>query len=432
MERRVLRPKGLATPPLPISPAVEAGGWVFVSGQLASDYKTGIAANAVVHPDLPFHGSIVKSQARQIFRNISALMEQAGSSIDNIVRIDQFTTDKQHVDAYLEARNEFITRDRPASTALQMQGLMVRDAVIEVDCIGVVPSKGFAKVALYTDKVAKPLAGYSVGIKAGPYVFGAGASPTDFKGAAAYPGVAGTGLAPEARIDPNFWYGSSIKKQTAYDLHKLEAYMEAGGTSLKHCIKAQVYLSYMQDYFGFQEAWRDYFGRNPPATTVLPVKGMGIHESRVEINVVAVVPSEGADIEVVETKKIPAPLGHEPHALRAGDLLFLSGLMACDSDGPMRQLFPSPAFPYFGSSAKAQMRAILDRAGTICEAGGTNLASVVRAQIFYTDFRDLAPTMEVWADAFPKDPPACTLIEVHDKLPVPGCTVIVDLIAAVG
>ena len=48
---------------------------------------------------------------------------------------------------------------------------------------------------------------------------------------------------------------------------------------------------------------------------------------------------------------------------------------------------------------------------------GTNgRHAIARAQIFYTDFNDLAPSMEVWADAFPKDPPACTLIQVHDKL----------------
>jgi enamine deaminase RidA (YjgF/YER057c/UK114 family) len=431
MERRVLRAKGAAVPPLPISPAIETDGWVFVSGQQASDYKTGLVADAIVNPELPRHGSRIKSQTRYIFRNISAIMEEAGSSLDNLVRIDQFTTDKKHIDGYLETRNEFITKDRPASTALQMEALTVRDAVIQIDCIGIVPTDGFTKTALYTDKVAKPLAGYSVGIKAGPYVFGAGASPTDFKGAGSYFGVAGTGLAPEARVDPNFWYGSAIKKQTAFDLHKLEAYLEAGGTSLKHCVKAQVYLSHMDDYFGFQEAWNEQFGGNPPATTVVPVKGMGIHESRVEINVIAIVPDRGVDVEVVKTNNAPVPLGHEPQAVRAGKLLFLSGLMACDACGPVREPFPSPAFPHFGSSGKAQMRTILERARAICESSGTSLGNIARAQIFYTDFHDLAPTMEVWADAFPNDPPACTLVQVHDELPVPGCSIIVDLIATV-
>lgn len=417
--------------PLPISPAIAADGWVFISGQQASDFRSGIASDALVNQELPLHGSAVKSQTRHVFRNISAIMQEVGSSIDNIVRIDQFTPDRKHIDGYLETRNEFITKDRPASTALQMEALTVRDSVIQVDCIGIVPRSGFTKTALYTDKVAKPLAGYSVGIKAGAYVFGAGASSTDFKGAASYYGVAGTGLAPEARVDPNFWYGSAIKRQTAYDLHKLEAYMEAGGTSLKHCVKAQVYLSYMDDYYGFQEAWKEQFGRNPPATTVVPVKGMGIHELRVEINVISVIPDKGVDIEHIKTKKAPAPLGHEPQAVRAGKLVFLSGLMACDADGPVREPFPSPAFPHFGSPAKAQMRAILASAKTICEAAGTSLANVARAQIFYTDFRDLAPSMEVWADAFPKAPPACTLVQVHDRLSVPGCSIIVDLIATV-
>jgi enamine deaminase RidA (YjgF/YER057c/UK114 family) len=431
MERRVLRPRGLSVPPLPISPAIQAGNWVFVSGQIASDYKTGISADAKVNPLLPRHASPVKLQTRNVFHSIDAIMQEAGSSLDNLVRIDQFTPDKKYIDGYLETRNEFIMKDRPASTALQMEALTVRDAVIEVDCIGIVPAKGFSKTALYTDKVAKPLAGYSVGIKAGSFVFGAGASPTDFKGDASYYGVAGTGLAPEARIDPNFWYGSPVKKQTAYDLHKLDAYLEAGGTSLKRCVKAQVYLSDMDDYYSFQEAWREQFGRNPPATTVVPVKGMGIHESRVEINVVAIVPDGDVEMETIRTKKAHAPLGHEPQAIRAGHLVFLSGLAAADRDGPVPETLPLPAFPYFGSPAKAQMRAILGQAKAICEAAGTGLANVVRAQIFYTDLRDLASSMEVWADAFPKDPPACTIVQVHDKLHVPGCSILVDLIAYV-
>ena len=77
------------------------------------------------------------------------------------------------------------------------------------------------------------------------------------------------------------------------------------------------------------------------------------------------------------------------------------------------------------------MRLILEKAAAICKAAGTGLDSIARAQIFYTNFRDLAPSMEVWAEAFPKDPPACTLIEVHDKLPAPNCTMIVDFMAVV-
>ncbi len=430
MNRHVLG-RSLAKPPLPISPAIQAGQWVFISGQLATDYTTGIAANATINPDLRFHTSAVKSQARHIFENISTIMAEAGSSIDKLVRIDQFTPDKQHIDGYLETRNLFITKDRPASTALQMEGLMVADTVIEVDCIGIVPAGGFDKTALYTEKAAKPLAGYSIGIKAGSYVFGAGASPTDFKGSSSYFGVAGTGLAPSARVDPNFWYGSPIKAQTLYDLQKLEAYLEAGGTSLKHCVKAQVYLSYMEDYCAFQEVWRDYFGDNPPATTVVPVKGMGIHESRVEINVVAVTPDGDAEVEVINDADCAAPLGHEPHAVRAGNLLFLSGLVGADGNGTVPGLLSSRAFPYFGSPAKAQMRLILEKATAICQAAGTSLQSVARAQIFYTDFRDLAPSMEVWAEAFPSDPPACTLIEVHDRLSMPNCTMLVDFTAVI-
>ena len=89
MNRRVLG-RALPKPPLPISPAIQAGEWVFISGQLATDYETGLASDAKLDPDRPFHSSPVKLQAKHIFENVSAIMEEAGSSIDNLIS-DQVT-----------------------------------------------------------------------------------------------------------------------------------------------------------------------------------------------------------------------------------------------------------------------------------------------------------------------------------------------------
>ena len=56
MDRQVLG-RTLAQPPLPVSPAIQAGNWVFISGQLATDYEAGVApAAAILNLERPSRG----------------------------------------------------------------------------------------------------------------------------------------------------------------------------------------------------------------------------------------------------------------------------------------------------------------------------------------------------------------------------------------
>ena len=60
-------PKPLAN----YSEAMRAGSLVFAAGQIASDYKTGIPAEARKHPAFPFYGSDIKLQSHYILKNLS-------------------------------------------------------------------------------------------------------------------------------------------------------------------------------------------------------------------------------------------------------------------------------------------------------------------------------------------------------------------------
>ena len=129
--------------------------------------------------------------------------------------------------------------------------------------------------------------------------------------------------------------------------------------------------------------------------------------------------------EIVDGGVVPAFRGYS-HAVRAGDLLFISGLLAADDAGLVRAARMDPAQPYFGSSAQAQMDVVLGNAQKICRAAGTSLANVVRIQQFHTDLKDFFPAYQVWERHLPEQYLPFSAVEVP-FLPVPGCCVQLDL-----
>jgi len=112
----------------------------------------------------------------------------------------------------------------------------------------------------------------------GDYVFAAGQLASDFK----------TGLAPEARRDPAFpYYGSDIKLQTRFIMESLKRTFAAAGSSLDKIVKAQVFLTDLKHFAGFDEVWRQYFAVPPPRTTV-GTSGLLVKDTLIEIDLIGV------------------------------------------------------------------------------------------------------------------------------------------------
>ena len=86
-----------------------------------------------------------------------------------------------------------------------------------------------------------------------------------------------------------------------------------------------------------------------------------------------------------------------------------------------------PRQPYFGSSIEGQMAYLLDAAEKTCQAAGTSLANVVRIQQFHTDLAEFHSSCKVWQSRLPGQPLPISAIRVPQPLPVPGCTVQLDL-----
>jgi 2-iminobutanoate/2-iminopropanoate deaminase len=182
---------------------------------------------------------------------------------------------------------------------------------------------------------------------------------------------------------------------------------------------------------GMERVWRQTWPENPPARNIVFANSLASEACLIEIFATALVRGSKLPREEVRTSNAPKPLFHEPQALRVGDLLFLSTQLAVNENGLDPSVPLNPDFPFWGNSAKRQMEVILRNVKSICEAGGASLETVLRTQMQFTDLPEFDPAREVWESYFGPEPPAISAAEVKGPFPVPGCTVLMDVVAGV-
>jgi enamine deaminase RidA (YjgF/YER057c/UK114 family) len=207
---------------------------------------------------------------------------------------------------------------------------------------------------------------------------------------------------------------------------RLEPALVAGGSSLKNAIKAQAYLSDMADMPDFLDVWNAHFADTPCALTVVPTSGFGFTDGIIEINIFGVRDS-GATAKQVIDVDLPPGMALGPAAVRAGNLVCLSGLLAAGDDGPAIAPARVRDLRYFGAGAFEQTQVILETAARICEQAGTKLDSVLRAQHFLTSLYDFPATQFAWASVLKDAPIPSGAVRVPAPLPVPDCTVMLDM-----
>lgn len=125
--RKVIRTPDAPRPRGVYSQAIVADGFVFVAGQIPVNPKT----NELELGD-------VKSEARLTLRNLQAVLEAAGSSLGDIVRVGVFLADLKDFAAMNEVFAEFLPEDPPARTTV---AAMLPKIKIEIDCIARVRKK---------------------------------------------------------------------------------------------------------------------------------------------------------------------------------------------------------------------------------------------------------------------------------------------------
>ena len=115
----------------------------------------------------------------------------------------------------------------------------------------------------------------------------------------------------------------------------------------------------------------------------------------------------------------PEPISHYTDAVRAGDLLFVSGCVPVDADGRL-----------VGGDVVAQARQVFANVGAILEAGGATFADVVKVTVYLIDIDDRMTINPVREEVFGETRPASTLVEVS-ALAIPGARLEVEAVALI-
>lgn len=109
----------------PYSQAIRAAGLIFCSGQIPIDPQTG-----------DFVSDDVAEQTEQVLRNLTAVLEAAGTTLNDVIKTTVFLADMNDFAAMNEVYGRYFSDNKPARATVQAARLP-RDARVEIDCIAI-------------------------------------------------------------------------------------------------------------------------------------------------------------------------------------------------------------------------------------------------------------------------------------------------------
>ena len=122
MTRQLIGPR----PDANFSQAVRVGDVIHVAGQVAINE----AREFVGEGDSA-------AQARQCFANLARVLAEAGSSIEDVVKLTAFLTSTEHYAGYAAAKREYLATALPAGTAVIVAGLMDDRLLMEIEAVAI-------------------------------------------------------------------------------------------------------------------------------------------------------------------------------------------------------------------------------------------------------------------------------------------------------
>lgn len=125
---RFINPETIARP-TGYTHVVEARGSriVYISGQVAFDLQ----GNIVGINDM-------KAQAEQVFKNLQAALAAVNATFEDVVKLTYFIVDIAQIPVVRDVRNQYInTAQPPASTAVEVRGLVRKELLLEVEAVAV-------------------------------------------------------------------------------------------------------------------------------------------------------------------------------------------------------------------------------------------------------------------------------------------------------
>ena len=129
MSKRVIYTDKAPKPVGPYSQAVLVNGWLFIAGQIPLDPSTGRMVE----------GSF-EDKVRRVLENIKAIVEAAGGTLKDIVKVTVYLRDISLFDRFNKVYSEYFSEDPPARVVVEVSRLP-KDSDVEVEAIAYIPSQ---------------------------------------------------------------------------------------------------------------------------------------------------------------------------------------------------------------------------------------------------------------------------------------------------
>lgn len=398
--------------------AVKAGPWIFLNGHEAYDFEHGLAPEVEGAPGNRLSGRPpLRREADYLLHRMRGILKDFGSDLGNAVRVDQYYTRGTAVSAYHLARFAEFGGYIPPSTSIIMERCLTARTNTHTSMIAVDgdPNYRIDKFTLPGQPISA--SGYNPAVAASDFVFVAGNMALRADGT----------LDPKVYVGPERnWDGeTAFRRQVHYVItERLEPSLKAAGSALEHSLKAQAYIRGVDNFPDFIDVWSQHFRDIPCAITLVPARDYATTESMIEINLIALRNGARRRKEVVATG-IPAPAAYGP-CVRAGELVFPSGLIAVDADGRVPGGADAAAFDALCLAGELQGRLLISYMEAVCKTVGVTAANTVRAQYFLSDIRDFAGIAMAWQDRYGAQPHPFACVQVPGPLPVPAAVALGD------
>ncbi len=125
MSKKIIKTDQAPAPIGPYNQAVQAGGFLFISGQVALDPATGELVNATLN-----------EEATQVMNNLKAVLAEAGLDFSNVVKTTIFLSDMQLFAEVNEIYGKYFSSDFPARETVAVKGLP-KNVNVEISMIAV-------------------------------------------------------------------------------------------------------------------------------------------------------------------------------------------------------------------------------------------------------------------------------------------------------
>jgi aminoacrylate peracid reductase len=340
----------------PYSPAVKAGGFIYVSGTLAQN------ANG----DIVGVGDIA-AQTRQVFERMREVLKASGSSLEQVVAVTVYLKSAADFAAMNDVYKTFWAANPPTRTTV-ISDLVLPEALVEISMIAV--PTGAERIVIHPEGWMKSPNPYSYAIKSGDTVFLSGLVSRNGRDNSVVPG--------------------DITAQTKTVMDNAGELLKAAGLTHANVVSARVYLPDTSVFQQMNETYRKYFPSAPPARATVRM-GLAGSQYAVEITMVA----SSAKREAVSDGR-PANPNLSP-AIRAGNHVYVSGMLGNT--------------PETKGDAAAQTRETLARIRRTLDAAGCTPADVVDSLVYLTDLTNFAAMNGPYREFFQKDFPARATVQ---------------------